>query len=61
MIYLKPVLPQIVKGAEELLDSDSLEWKDLETVIEDTPINKYQHLASRIRLEDVEKIIGQEA
>ena len=60
MIYLKPVLPQIVKGAEELLDSDSLEWKDLETVVEDISINKYQHLASRIRVEDVKKIIGQE-
>ncbi len=34
--------------------------EQIETVIENISINKYQHLASRIRVEDVEKIIGKE-
>tara|TARA_B100000427_G_scaffold120140_1_gene100073 strand:+ start:3552 stop:5177 length:1626 start_codon:yes stop_codon:yes gene_type:complete len=58
IIYLKPVLPQIALGIEGLLNSNSLRWQDLTGVIENSLINKYQHLASRITVEDVEKIIA---
>jgi methionyl-tRNA synthetase len=56
MIYLKPVLPEIVSGMESQLNSKPFTWRDLDDVIENLNINPYQHLASRFVLEDVEKL-----
>ena len=57
MIFLKPVLPTIVKGIEEFFNISELSWKDLNTTLTNHKINPYKHLASRIVLEDVEKIV----
>ena len=58
MIYLKPVLPNIVEGVEALLNNAPYKWNDLDTTIETQSIKTYHHLASRITLEEVEHIIN---
>lgn len=57
MIYLKPVLPGIARGVETFLNCEALDWASLESRLTNRPINAYQHLASRLELADVEKII----
>ena len=57
IIYLKPVLPKIAAGIEEFLMIPELSWDDLSRSLTNHTINKYQHLASRIALEDVENIL----
>ncbi len=58
MIYLKPVLPAIVANVEQLFNNKPYQWCDLNTVIESQAIQPYQHLASRITVEDVESLIA---
>ena len=57
IIYLKPVLPKIAAGIEAFLMIPELSWDDLNTVVVDHDVNKYQHLASRVALEDVEQLV----
>ena len=58
IIYLKPVLPQIAAGIESFLKISELRWDDLDRYLIQHEINPYQHLASRLTLEDVEKILS---
>ena len=58
MIYLKPVLPNIVEGVEALLNNAPYKWNDLDTTIQTQSIKTYHHLASRVTLEEVEHIIN---
>lgn len=57
IIYLKPVLPKIAAGIEQFLKISELTWEDLNTTLTHHDINPYSHLASRLTLEDVEKIL----
>ena len=57
LIYLKPVLPDIVKKCELFLNSNELAWKHLDTKIENQVINKYEHVASRLDRQEVEQIV----
>tara|TARA_A100001015_G_C14907049_1_gene678785 strand:+ start:1036 stop:1155 length:120 start_codon:yes stop_codon:yes gene_type:complete len=34
-----------------------LSWDDLNTTVVDHDVNQYQHLASRVTLEDVEQLV----
>ncbi len=48
-IYLKPILPKVVKDVESFLNIPVLHWKDSQVLMsEGHSINEYQHLITRI-------------
>jgi len=47
-IYLKPVLPKFVEKVEKFLNIEQLHFADLETVLENHRIDKFERLAERI-------------
>ena len=48
-IYLKPILPKVVKDIEEFLNIPALQWKDAQKLLqEEHAINPYKHLITRI-------------
>jgi len=57
MIYLKPVLPQVAKNAEDFLAISPLTWDDAGTPLLDHQINPYSRLLTRLDLEAVEAVI----
>jgi methionyl-tRNA synthetase len=56
-IYLKPVLPALVKQAEQFLNIEPLRWSDLQDPLLDHKINKFKPLLTRIEPESVTKMI----
>jgi methionyl-tRNA synthetase len=52
-IYLKPILPRYAEKVERFLNSDSLSFADLDTVLEDHKINVFERLFERIDEEQV--------
>jgi len=58
-IYLKPVLPNYARKVEQLLNVQSLQFKDVETVQEEIKINDYVRLAERIEQEKVDAMINE--
>ena len=57
MIYLKPVVPSIVKKAEIFLNIDSPQWSGIKENLIDHQINDYQPLLIRLKAEDVDAMI----
>ncbi len=57
MIYLKPVVPSIVKKAEIFLNIDSPQWSGIKENLIDHQINDYKPLLIRLKAEDVEAMI----
>ncbi len=57
MIYLKPILPNLVVDAEEFLGTGSLSWADAATPLLGTNINKYTALMTRLDLKAVDAVI----
>jgi len=57
MIYLKPVVPSIVKKAEIFLNIDCPQWSGIKENLIDHQINDYKPLLIRIKAEDVDAII----
>ena len=56
-IYLKPVLPQLVKEAETFLNVEELMWSDLQSPLLDHTINKFKPLMTRIEKESIDAMI----
>jgi len=56
-IYLKPVLPELVKQAEGFLNIDELKWHDLQTSLLEHKINKFKPLINRIESISITKMI----
>ncbi len=56
-IFLKPVLPELVKQAEHFLQIDSLQWNDLQTPLLNHTISPFKPLMTRIEPEAIEKMI----
>ena len=56
-VYLKPVLPQLVKNAEEFLNVEPLQWSDLETPLLNHQINAFKPLLTRIEMESINDMI----
>jgi methionyl-tRNA synthetase len=56
-IYLKPVIPSIVKDIETYLNISPLVWHDLTTILENHTINPYTHLLTRIDDKMTEQLI----
>ncbi|ALE53083.1 methionine--tRNA ligase [Candidatus Thioglobus autotrophicus] len=57
MTYLKPVLPEMAKQAEDFLNIDTLNWADLKHPLTKHQINKFKPLMSRIEDEQINAVI----
>ncbi len=57
-IYLSPVIPEYSKKVSALFNEEVYDWSDLEKTLENHQIAKYEHLATRLDLEEVKKILS---
>ncbi|MHC4708346.1 MAG: methionine--tRNA ligase subunit beta, partial [Planctomycetota bacterium] len=58
-IYLKPILPRFAQKVEKFLNVGELKFADLETVLQDHRINKFERLMERIDKDKVSAMIDQ--
>ena len=56
-IMLKPVMPDVARNIESFLNVSDLQWSNVRDVINDHEIKDYENLLTRIREEDIERII----
>jgi len=56
-IYLKPVLPVCAAKIEEFLDVEPLCFGDVETILQERKINKFNRLVERIEKEKVDAMV----
>ncbi len=56
-IYLKPILPKFAEKVEKFLNVDKLKFADIETVLENHRINKFERLFERIDKKQVDAMI----
>ena len=54
--YLKPVLPEIAKKVEEMLNCESLNWDNIDNHLLNKKINAFEPLLTRINTESIEKM-----
>ncbi len=57
VVYLAPVLPQLVKQTDELLSQPIEHWDDSQSPLLGTTVNKFQHMLQRVDPQQVEKMI----
>ncbi|MHC5061369.1 MAG: methionine--tRNA ligase [Planctomycetota bacterium] len=58
-IYLKPVLPKYAETTERILNIDPLGFADIDSVLEDHKIERFERLAERVETEKVEAMVEQ--
>ena len=58
-IYLKPVLPKYAEKVQRFLNVDTLLLADLDTVLENHKINKFERLFERVEQEQVNAMVEQ--
>ena len=51
--YLKPILPNISKKTEDILMSESINWQNLDQLLLNKKINKFEPIIKRIDNEDI--------
>jgi methionyl-tRNA synthetase len=56
-IYLKPVLPTLIKQVEQFLSIAPLKWSDLDHVLDGHVIQPYQHLMTRVDPKQIAALI----
>jgi len=56
-IYLKPILPKYAEKVERFLNVASLSLADVDTILENHKINKFERLIDRVEKEKVEAMI----
>jgi methionyl-tRNA synthetase len=56
-IYLKPILPKYAQKIEKFLNVDELKFDDVETLLQDHNINKFERLIERIDEKQVDAMI----
>jgi len=57
VIYLAPVLPQIVEKTNTLLNVEIQHWDDAQTPLTGTPVSKFKHMLKRVDPEKVQKMV----
>jgi len=57
-IYLQPILPVYAGQVARLFNETAYQWADAQKAIEDTAINPYAYLATRVEMTAVEKMIA---
>jgi len=55
--YLKPVLPEMAIASEAFLNAGELGWKELESPLTGTTINKFKPLMQRVTESDTEALL----
>jgi methionyl-tRNA synthetase len=60
-VYLKPVLPVYAQKVEQFLNVDPLGFDDVETVMQNCKINKFNRLIERVDKENIEKMVEESA
>ncbi len=58
VIYLKPVVPQLVEAAESFLNVDPLCWDDRHHLLQGHSINKFKPLMTRIEADQIARVIA---
>ena len=56
-IYLKPVLPELVKEVEAFLQVEELNWQDSQSILTNHEIAKFKPLMKRVEAKDVETML----
>lgn len=56
-IYLKPILPELVKNIEILFGGTELCWDDIDTNIENQKLNQFERLMERIDMKNIEQMV----
>ena len=56
-IYLKPILPKYAEKVERFLNVGKLNFADVDTILENHKINKFERLIDRVEKEKVEAMI----
>ncbi len=56
-LYLKPVVPEFARKAEELFNIPSMVWQDHTALLEDHAISKFTHIIQRAEKESFEAMI----
>ena len=57
VIYLAPVLPELVQQTGELLNKPITRWEDSRIPLTRTPVSRFQHLMKRIDMKQVNSMI----
>lgn len=57
MVYLTPVIPAIAASAREFLDERTWQWRDAESPLLNTKINKFKPLLTRVENDQVQRIV----
>ena len=58
VLYLKPVLPELARRAEEFLGVQPLAWSDLTAPLLDHPIRKFKPLLTRVERERIDAVVA---
>lgn len=58
VIMLKPVLPKLAADAEAFLNTPSMQWSDIETLLGDHQLNTFKPLLTRIEMPRVESMVA---
>ncbi|MBQ5788836.1 MAG: methionine--tRNA ligase subunit beta, partial [Thermoguttaceae bacterium] len=53
VVYLAPVLPELAKKTEELLNTKIESWNDAQSPILGTAVNEYRHMMARVPKEGI--------
>ena len=60
-LYLKPIMPELARGAEKFLNIAPLEWQHAETMLPvGHAINGYEHLISRVTEKQIDALFDME-
>lgn len=57
MVYLAPVLPDLAKKTEELLNTKIESWNDVQTPLLGTSVNEYKHMMTRVPKEGIQSML----
>ncbi len=61
VIYLAPVLPELVTKTEDLLGDKITSWDQAQSPLLGTPVNKFKHMMKRIDPKDIQKMMDETA
>jgi len=56
-VYLAPVLPRLARQTGELLNRPIAHWDESKTPLLGKPVNRFQHMMTRVRREQVDAMI----
>ena len=57
VVYLSPILPDLARKTEELLNTKITSWNDAQTFLVGTPVNEYKHMMTRVSKEGIQAMI----